>query len=128
MWVRRGAFRYARAAGGGRAGAALWLTWRPPPPTNQNEPQLSGAAVLNLSLLATNLWAAIARVAFFGGFGPAYGACFVASALLTAGGLGVYTTAGAPGGIGSDVLAEDGRRLAESDDDHTPILAPPPRV
>ena len=117
-----------REGGGRRAGGRGAVAHVAPSPPNQNEPQLSGAAVLNLSLLATNLWAAIARVAFFGGFGPAYGACFVASALLTAGGLGVYTTAGAPGGTGSDVLAEDGRRLAESDDDHTPILAPPPRV
>lgn len=52
-----------------------------------------GAAVLNLSLLSSDLWAAAARLALFGGFGGSAG-YFVGSLLLVASGLCIYTLAG----------------------------------
>lgn len=54
---------------------------------------LSGATVLNLSLLSSDLWAALARVALFGGFGGSAG-YFVASLVLVGGGIGTYGLAG----------------------------------
>lgn len=52
-----------------------------------------GATVLNLSLLTSDLWSAVARVMMFGGFGSTLWA-FMLSLLLVAGGLGTYTLAG----------------------------------
>uniref|UniRef100_A0A7S3VHE2 EamA domain-containing protein n=1 Tax=Dunaliella tertiolecta TaxID=3047 RepID=A0A7S3VHE2_DUNTE len=54
---------------------------------------LGGSAVLNLSLLTSDLWAAGARAAFFGGFGgtaPYFAVAFVLEAL----GIALYTMAG----------------------------------
>ncbi|GLC36406.1 hypothetical protein PLESTB_000765200 [Pleodorina starrii] len=53
----------------------------------------SGATVLNLSLLTSDVWAAGARVAFFGGFGGTAG-WFALSLLFEAVGLVLYTRAG----------------------------------
>ncbi len=52
-----------------------------------------GATVLNLSLLTSDLWSAVARVALFGGFGASLGA-FLGALLLVAAGLSIYTLAG----------------------------------
>jgi solute carrier family 35 protein F1/2 len=52
-----------------------------------------GATVLNLSLLTSDLWSAVARVLFFGGFGSSLWA-FVVSLVLVAAGLSIYTLAG----------------------------------
>ena len=53
-----------------------------------------GAALLNLSLLASDLWAALARLLFFAGFDPRSGAAFLASFALVGGGVALYATAG----------------------------------
>ncbi|KAG2429532.1 hypothetical protein HXX76_010767 [Chlamydomonas incerta] len=52
-----------------------------------------GATVLNLSLLTSDVWAAAARVAFFGGFGGTEG-WFALSLVLEVAGLVLYTAAG----------------------------------
>ena len=53
-----------------------------------------GAALLNLSLLASDLWAALARLLFFGGFDARSGAAFLASFALVGGGVALYASAG----------------------------------
>ncbi len=53
----------------------------------------SGATVLNLSLLTSDLWAGAARVVFFGGFGGTAG-WFLLALALEAVGLVVYAVAG----------------------------------
>ncbi|GBF90182.1 hypothetical protein Rsub_03315 [Raphidocelis subcapitata] len=58
-----------------------------------------GAAALNLSLLTSDLWAAAARVALFGGFGGA-GGWFAAALALVAAGLCLYASAGSPKSAG----------------------------
>ncbi|KAG2438260.1 hypothetical protein HYH02_010959 [Chlamydomonas schloesseri] len=62
-----------------------------------------GATVLNLSLLTSDVWAAAARVVFFGGFGGTEG-WFALSLVLEVAGLVLYTAAGQthqhPGGPG----------------------------
>lgn len=63
---------------------------------------LGGATLLNVSLLTGNLWAALARLVFFGGFASAlelraFGAAF----LLVAGGLALYASAGPLGVVGA---------------------------
>jgi hypothetical protein len=64
-----------------------------------------GAAALNLSLLTSDLWAAAARVALFGGFGGG-GGWFAAALALVAGGLALYASAGSPKAGASE--AEEG--------------------
>ncbi|KAI8476478.1 MAG: hypothetical protein J3K34DRAFT_259541 [Monoraphidium minutum] len=54
-----------------------------------------GATALNLSLLTSDMWAAAARVALFGGFGGG-GGWFGASLALVAAGLCLYACAGSP--------------------------------
>jgi len=56
-----------------------------------------GAAVFNLHLLTSDLWAAAARALLFGGFGGGCGAAaFAVSLLVVAGGLGAYAAAESP--------------------------------
>lgn len=52
------------------------------------------ATVLNLSLLTSDVWAALARVLFFGGFSAQSGALFTLAFLLVAAGLVTYTLSG----------------------------------
>ena len=60
-----------------------------------------GSSGFNLSLLATDLWAVLARVAFFGGFsGGLAVAGFLAALLLEACGVGLYAWGGDPWGGG----------------------------
>ncbi len=62
-----------------------------------------GATALNLSLLTSDLWAAAARVALFGGFGGAAG-WFAGALALVAAGLCLYASAGSPEGGGGGGL------------------------
>jgi solute carrier family 35 protein F1/2 len=57
---------------------------------------LGGATVLNLGLLTSDGWAALARYLWFGGFEGWSAQFFVASLLLVAGGLLLYTLTGSP--------------------------------
>eukprot|EP01025_Chloroclados_australasicus_P025474 TRINITY_DN25456_c0_g2_i1.p1 TRINITY_DN25456_c0_g2~~TRINITY_DN25456_c0_g2_i1.p1 ORF type:complete len:452 (+),score=30.48 TRINITY_DN25456_c0_g2_i1:90-1358(+) len=54
----------------------------------------SGAAVLNLSLLSSDLWAALARMVFFGGFSAWSAGAFFTSLLLVTVGLIIYARNG----------------------------------
>lgn len=53
-----------------------------------------GATALNLSLLTSDVWAALARVVFFDGFSPQSGFLFAIAFLFVAAGLVVYTLSG----------------------------------
>ncbi|KAL4443860.1 hypothetical protein ABPG75_011597 [Micractinium tetrahymenae] len=53
-----------------------------------------GAALLNISLLASDLWAALARYFFFGGFQGNSLLFFAISLLVVAAGIGLFTWAG----------------------------------
>jgi solute carrier family 35 protein F1/2 len=66
---------------------------------------LGGATVLNLGLLTSDGWAAVARFLWFGGFEGWSAHFFVASLLLVAGGLVVYTLSGSPKESESDVAS-----------------------
>jgi hypothetical protein len=57
---------------------------------------LGGATVLNLGLLTSDGWAALARYLWFGGFEGWSAQFFLASLLLVAGGLLLYTLTGSP--------------------------------
>jgi hypothetical protein len=60
-----------------------------------------GSSGFNLSLLATDLWAVLARVAFFGGFsGGLAVAGFFGALLLEASGVALYAWGGDPWGGG----------------------------
>jgi solute carrier family 35 protein F1/2 len=59
---------------------------------------LGGAAVLNLSLLTSDAWSALARVVWFGGFQGSTAAYFAASLVLVAGGITLYALSGSPKG------------------------------
>ncbi len=82
----------------------------------------AGAAAFNLHMLSSDLWAAAARSAAFGGFG---GACaaggFGGSLAAVAAGLAVYLSAGAPrsedalDAPGAQPVAEDARGLLAPD-------------
>eukprot|EP01026_Neomeris_dumetosa_P041691 TRINITY_DN345_c1_g1_i11.p1 TRINITY_DN345_c1_g1~~TRINITY_DN345_c1_g1_i11.p1 ORF type:complete len:423 (+),score=17.74 TRINITY_DN345_c1_g1_i11:159-1271(+) len=54
----------------------------------------SGSAILNLSLLSSDLWAALARMAFFGGFSALTAGAFGGSLLLVTIGLIIYAKSG----------------------------------
>ncbi|BDA51211.1 Solute carrier family 35 member F1 [Coccomyxa sp. Obi] len=54
----------------------------------------SGAAILNLSLLSSNLWAALARSIFLGGFPKSSAVPFAAALVLVAAGLAMYACGG----------------------------------
>jgi solute carrier family 35 protein F1/2 len=56
--------------------------------------RLGGAAVLNLSLLSSDLWAAAARVAFFGGFSGTSAWVFFGSLGMVAAGIVTFSAAG----------------------------------
>ncbi|KAK9856448.1 hypothetical protein WJX84_007778 [Apatococcus fuscideae] len=58
--------------------------------------QWSGVAVLNLSLLSSDLWAGAARAILFGGFDALAAGFFCAAVVTVAGGLIVYTFGGDP--------------------------------
>lgn len=53
-----------------------------------------GATMLNLSLLSSDLWTALARLLFFGGFSLWSGASFLVSFALLAAGIAVYSMHG----------------------------------
>ena len=53
-----------------------------------------GAAMLNLSLLSSDLWTALARLLFFGGFTAWSGAAFLLSFAFLAAGIVVYSASG----------------------------------
>jgi len=63
---------------------------------------LGGATVLNLGLLTSDGWAALARYLWFGGFEGWSAYFFVASLLLVAGGLVVFTLSGSPKALEAD--------------------------
>eukprot|EP00879_Flechtneria_rotunda_P007354 GHRR01007715.1.p1 GENE.GHRR01007715.1~~GHRR01007715.1.p1 ORF type:complete len:562 (+),score=206.10 GHRR01007715.1:237-1922(+) len=57
---------------------------------------LGGATVLNLNLLTSDVWAALARFVLFGGFQGATGYYFAASLVLVAAGIVMYALSGSP--------------------------------
>ena len=73
-----------------------------------------GAAVFNLHLLTSDLWAAAARALLFGGFGGGCGAAaFAVSLLVVTGGLGAYAAAESPAQVAAEGEVE-GIALLES--------------
>lgn len=64
---------------------------------------LGGATVLNLGLLTSDGWAALARYLWFGGFEGWSAYFFLASLLLVAGGLLLYALSGSPKDSSADV-------------------------
>lgn len=72
-----------------------------------------GATALNLSLLTSDLWAAAARVALFGGFGGAVG-WFAASLALVAAGLCLYASAGGVEDAAAGAAGQGRKPAAES--------------
>ena len=72
---------------------AMFLIYTTAPTALSN----AGSAGFNLHMLTSDLWAAAARAAFFGGFGGACGGLgFAASLATVAAGLGLYSAAPAP--------------------------------
>ena len=72
---------------------AMFLIYTTAPTALSN----AGSAGFNLHMLTSDLWAAAARAAFFGGFGGACGGLgFVASLATVAAGLGLFSAAPAP--------------------------------
>jgi hypothetical protein len=57
---------------------------------------MGGAAVLNISLLTSDVWAALARFLWFGGFQGLTAYFFCASLVLVAVGIVVYALSGSP--------------------------------
>ncbi|KAL4537438.1 hypothetical protein Ndes2526B_g04660 [Nannochloris sp. 'desiccata'] len=58
------------------------------------ELQWGGAAILNLSLLSSDLWSAVARLIFFGGFSAWSAISFLVAFLFVAAGIALYSYAG----------------------------------
>lgn len=58
------------------------------------ELEWGGAAILNLSLLSSDLWTAAARLAFFGGFSAPAAAAFAAAFVFVAAGIALYSASG----------------------------------
>jgi solute carrier family 35 protein F1/2 len=58
------------------------------------ELQWGGAAILNLSLLSSDLWSALARLTFFGGFSALSALSFLVAFLFVAAGIALYSYAG----------------------------------
>lgn len=98
------------------------------------ELQWGGAAILNLSLLSSDLWTACARFAFFGGFTLAAGSAFFISFAVVSAGIAVYVRAGevksheeagaylpvdGQGTPAASVGDEEGQRLPAVDRNHT---------
>eukprot|EP00878_Enallax_costatus_P004484 GHUV01004724.1.p1 GENE.GHUV01004724.1~~GHUV01004724.1.p1 ORF type:complete len:497 (+),score=106.18 GHUV01004724.1:228-1718(+) len=83
---------------------------------------MGGAAVLNISLLTSDVWAALARYLWFGGFGGSSAYFFLGSLAMVAVGIVVYAASGSPKDTGSragspsgspdDGTAPGGRRPA----------------
>ncbi|WIA08937.1 hypothetical protein OEZ85_008354 [Tetradesmus obliquus] len=69
---------------------------------------LGGATVLNISLLSSDAWAALARFLWFGGFAGASAYFFLGSLVMVACGIVVYALSGSPKdpGAGSNVLGD----------------------
>jgi drug/metabolite transporter (DMT)-like permease len=57
---------------------------------------LGGATVLNISLLSSDAWAALARFLWFGGFGGSSAYFFLGSLVMVATGIVVYALSGSP--------------------------------
>jgi drug/metabolite transporter (DMT)-like permease len=57
---------------------------------------LGGATVLNISLLSSDAWAALARFLWFGGFGGSSAYFFLGSLVMVASGIVVYALSGSP--------------------------------
>jgi solute carrier family 35 protein F1/2 len=81
-----------------------------------------GAALLNLSLLSSDIWSALARLAFFGGFSVWSGAWFIVAFVFVAVGIAIYSRTGqakrsvAEVGLPHyrSVVSEDGPGLVET--------------
>jgi solute carrier family 35, member F1/2 len=58
------------------------------------ELQWGGAAILNLSLLSSDLWSALARLTFFGGFSAWSAVSFLIAFVFVAAGIALYSYAG----------------------------------
>jgi len=58
------------------------------------ELQWGGAAILNLSLLSSDLWSALARLIFFGGFSAWSAVSFLVAFVFVAAGIALYSYAG----------------------------------
>lgn len=56
--------------------------------------ELGGASMLNICLLSSDLWSALMRVVFFGGFSIVAGIAFLISLVLVAGGIWLYSASG----------------------------------
>lgn len=69
---------------------------------------LGGATVLNISLLSSDAWAALARFLWFGGFAGASAYFFLGSLVMVACGIVVYALSGSPKdpGAGSNMLGD----------------------
>lgn len=58
------------------------------------ELEMGGAAILNLSLLSSDLWTAAARLVFFGGFSAWAAAAFAVAFAFVAAGIALYSASG----------------------------------
>lgn len=82
--------------------------------------RLGGAAVLNLSLLSSDVWAAVARVVLFGGFSGASALIFFGSLGLVAAGISLFSCAGevyaAPAPAAAAMPPQDAETASASSD------------